>query len=252
MSNCNTLTLCDPADPTVKVVVTDPGTADAAGFVSPAMTPYAGDLAALVKCDDGGDAISELTQADGTIVPASCVMPEVLDECNTPFACGDQVQRVADEAGREVTSGVTTSYDDAALGAMGFGAAAALPVLTLEVPQLTNEHPCRSAIVKWTYRIGAERMAIGENNRFFLGITGAGDAVPPIFFDSRGNTGPEAFDEGDGHPVFGHQSQTVGPGGTTSIPPVVMTLAKLAYQTHPQNAYVGNAAVTVHMTWNLI
>ena len=50
MSACSQVTLCDPTDPTIKVKVTDPGTADAAGFVLPALTPYGGDLAALVKC----------------------------------------------------------------------------------------------------------------------------------------------------------------------------------------------------------
>ena len=61
MSACSEVTLCDPTDPTIQVKVTDPGTVDAAGFVLPALTPYTGDLSALVKCEEG----AQFTDCDG-------------------------------------------------------------------------------------------------------------------------------------------------------------------------------------------
>ena len=64
MSNCSTLTLCDP-DTGAKVLVTNPGTAEAEGFELPSGTAYAGDLAALVKCDEGGGELPEINVNDG-------------------------------------------------------------------------------------------------------------------------------------------------------------------------------------------
>ena len=68
MSNCSTLTLCDPVTG-AKVLVTNPGTADAAGFELPAGTPYAGDLAALVKCAQEGGV--ELLDCEGNLIAAT-------------------------------------------------------------------------------------------------------------------------------------------------------------------------------------
>ena len=67
MSNCSTLTLCDP-NTGAKVLVTNPGTADAAGFELPSGTPYAGDLSALVKCADGG---GEVLDCEGAPIAAT-------------------------------------------------------------------------------------------------------------------------------------------------------------------------------------